>query len=94
MTVADSPAAVRSPAAHTESVAVRMARVTWYRHRGALAGIAALFALAVVVLLAEGLTMRHTLGGLSRCLVTDAHGSVCARHAGLGRFRHPALLRR
>jgi hypothetical protein len=62
---------------HTESVAVRMARVTWYRHRGALAGIAALFAVAVVVLLAEGLTMRHTLGGLSRCLVTDAQGSVC-----------------
>ena len=79
MTVADSPAAARAPAAaRTESVAVRMARVTWYRHRGALAGIAALFALAVVVLLAEGLTMRHTLGGLSRCLVTDAQGSICA----------------
>src|ERR1700733_289627 len=72
-------ATARAPSTtHSESVAVRMVRVTWYRHRGALAGIAALFAVAVIVLLAEGLTMRHTLGGLSRCLVTDAHGSVCA----------------
>jgi hypothetical protein len=65
-------------AAHTPGVAVRMARVTWYRHRGAMAGIAGLFALAVAVLLAEGLAMRSALGGLSRCLVTNAHGSVCA----------------
>ena len=76
---AQSPATAHSPAAgRPPGVAVRMARVTWYRHRGAMAGIAALFALAVAVLLAEGLAMRHALGGLSRCLVTDAHGSVCA----------------
>lgn len=80
MTVAGSPGAARTQgaAARTQGVAVRMARVTWYRHRAALAGMASLFALAAVVLLAEGLHMRSALGGLSRCLVTDAHGSVCA----------------
>jgi hypothetical protein len=59
-------------------VAVRMTRVTWYRHRGTMAGIVGLFALAGAVLLVEGLTMRSTLGGLSRCLATDAQGSACA----------------
>ena len=65
-------------AAWSPGIAVRMARVTWYRHRGALAGIAGLFALPAAVVLAEGLAMRSALGGLSRCLVTDAQGSVCA----------------
>ncbi len=72
-------ATARAPGVtHPPGVAVRMARVTWYRHRGAMAGIAALFALAVAVLLTEGFAMRSALGGLSRCLVTNAHGSVCA----------------
>jgi hypothetical protein len=61
-----------------QDVAVRMTRVTWYRHRGTMAGIVGLFALAGAVLLVEGRTMRSTLGGLSRCLATDAQGSACA----------------
>lgn len=70
----------------TPGIAARAARVTWYRHRGALAGIAGLFALAAAVLLVQGLAMRSALGGLSGCLVTGAQGSVCAATPGWDGF--------
>ena len=73
-------------AARTSDVAVRMTRVTWYRHRAAIAGIAGLFALAAAVLLAEGFAMRTALGGLSRCLTTGVQGSTCAGSPAWDRF--------
>jgi hypothetical protein len=58
---------------------VRIARVTWYRHRPAVIGVAGVFAVAAAVLLTEGLRMRATLDaqGLARCLDTNSYGSLC-----------------
>jgi hypothetical protein len=56
--------------ARAPGVALRMAQVTWYRHRWAIAGILGMFGAAAVVLLADGAAIRAWLdgNGIARCL--------------------------
>jgi hypothetical protein len=68
--------------AHAPGVALRMAQVTWYRHRRAIAGILGLFGAATVVLLADGAAMRSWIDhyGLAGCLdVSGNHGITPCR---------------
>lgn len=69
-------------------VPLRMARVTWYRHRPAIAGILATFAAAAIVLIVQGTMMRSALAGqgLSKCLVTGEHGSACGNSQAWSAF--------
>ena len=66
-------------AARAPGTVARMARITWYRHRPAMTAITGVFAVAVAVLLTEGLGMRSVISGqgLSRCLGTSVYGGVC-----------------
>jgi hypothetical protein len=63
----------------TAGVPLRMVRVTWYRHRPAIAGLLAIFAAVSIVLIVQGTMMRSALSGhgLGRCLVSSGYSSVC-----------------
>jgi len=54
---------------YAPAAARRMARITWRRHRFAVAGILGLFGVATAVLVAEGVTMRLWIDshGLTHC---------------------------
>jgi hypothetical protein len=69
----------------------RMTRVTWYKHRVSMLGIPAVFLLAALLLLIDGIIERRWLAShhLSACLVQqqDSGSSVCAFS------RNPAVLR-
>lgn len=68
-----------TPAAVSVGGPLRMAQVTWYRHRPSIAGILATFIAAAIVLIVQGTIMRSALAGqgLSKCLVSGEHGSAC-----------------
>ena len=51
-----------------------MAWVTWRQHRLALAGVAALFGVAAVFLLINGLQMRHAYAAVAACRPAGSDG--------------------
>lgn len=66
-----------------------MTRVTWYRHRAALAGIIAVFGVATAFLIFDGVVLRSWVDAhhIAGCLVTAGSGKVkCHRSAALISF--------
>jgi len=62
------------------TIVLRMARLTWFRHRWAVATILAVFGAATLVLLAEGIALRAWLdgAGLAHCLPgSGSFGLAC-----------------
>lgn len=67
-------------------VALRMARITWYRHRWAVVAILGVFGAATAVLIVEGTALRVWLddNGMAQCVgVMEPYGiSACAGKPG------------
>ena len=62
----------------------RMTRVTWYRHRAALAGIIAVFGIATAFLIVDGVVLRSWVDAhhIAGCLTAPISGQVnCPRAA-------------
>lgn len=66
---------------HMPDAARRAARITWYRHRWAVAAILGVFGVATVVLLAEGIAMRVWLhgNGTAHCM-SGPWDAICQRN--------------
>src|SRR5947209_17706080 len=66
----------------------RMTRVTWYRHRAALAGIAAVFGIATAFLIIDGVVLHSWVDAhhVAGCFTQPASDRANCRFAALRSF--------
>jgi hypothetical protein len=72
---------------HMPDATRRAARITWYRHRWAVAAILGVFGAAALLLLGEGIAMRAWLdgNGIAQCLPGNGgvRDTICQRNQAL-----------